>query len=226
MAEKSKIRRYVLFVFVCVLLVPVAYLMRGFYYSAMTIHQLLAENKQLKQAITNLTQEDQIGYAKVIAQETKEGKLFTTVRFVETARDDKLKKILEKDCTIEGDIIHFDALIVKFGDKMVMDGRSRALYLWRRVYGEKMTPENGFAIEQQGAEPERYKDLLKILPVKERGLFWSAIWDLANNPESLKMHGIAAIYGNVTYSKLTKGFVYIFKINSAGQIHPEVVPEM
>ena len=226
MAEKSKIRRYVLLAVVCILLVPVAYLMRGFYYSAMTIHQLLAENKQLKQAITNLMQEDQIGYAKVISQETKEGKLFTTVKFVETARDDKLKKILEKDCTIEGDIIHFDALIVKFGDKMVMDGRSRALYLWRRVYGEKMTPENGFAIEQQGAEPERYKDLLKILPVKERGLFWSAIWDLANNPESLKMHGIAAIYGNVTYSKLTKGFVYIFKINSAGQIHPEVVPEM
>ena len=226
MAEKSKIRRYVFLAAVCVLLVPVAYLIRGFYYSAMTIHELLAENKQLKQAITNLTQEDQIGYAKVTAQETKEGKLFTTVKFVETARDDKLKKILEKDCTIEGDIIHFDALIVKFGDKMVMDGRSRALYLWRRVYGEKMTPENGFAIEQQGAEPERYKDLLKILPVKERGLFWSAIWDLANNPESLKMHGIAAIYGNVTYSKLTKGFVYIFKINSAGQIHPEVVPEM
>jgi hypothetical protein len=226
MAEKSKIRRYVFLAVVCVLLVPVAYLMRGFYYSAMTIHELLAENKQLKQAITNLTQEDQIGYAKVTSQETKEGKLFTTVKFVETARDDKLKKILEKDCTIEGDIIHFDALIVKFGDKMVMDGKSRALYLWRRVYGEKMTPESGFAIEQQGTEPERYKDLLKILPVKERELFWSAIWDLANNPERLKMHGIAAVYGNVTYSKLTKGFVYIFKINSAGQIYPEVVPEM
>jgi hypothetical protein len=226
MAEKSKIRRYVFLAAVCILLVPVAYLMRGFYYSAMTIHELLAENKQLKQAITNLTQEDQIGYAKVTSQETKEGKLFTTVKFVETARDDKLKKILEKDCTIEGDIIHFDALIIKFGDKMVMDGKSRALYLWRRVYGEKMTPESGFAIEQQGTEPERYKDLLKILPVKERELFWSAIWDLANNPERLKMHGIAAIYGNVTYSKLTKGFVYIFKINSAGQIYPEVVPEM
>jgi len=226
MAEKSKIRRYVLLAVVCVLLVPVAYLMRGFYYSAMTIHELLAENKQLKQAITNLTQEDQIGYAKVTAQETKEGKLFTMVKFVETARDDKLKKILEKDCTIEGDIIHFDALIVKFGDKMVMDGKSRALYLWRRVYGEKMTPENGFAIEQQGGEPERYKNLLKILPVKEREIFWSAIWDLANDPERLKMHGITAVYGNAVYSKLSKGFIYIFKISSAGQVYPEVVPEM
>lgn len=226
MEKKLTVHKLLVYILIGIFLIGFAYMARGLYYGVMTVHKLLAENKQLKQAITNLTQEDQIGYAKVTSQETKEGKLFTTVKFVETARDDKLKKILEKDCTIEGDIIHFDALIIKFGDKMVMDGKSRALYLWRRVYGEKMTPESGFAIEQQGTEPERYKDLLKILPVKERELFWSAIWDLANNPERLKMHGIAAIYGNVTYSKLTKGFVYIFKINSAGQIYPEVVPEM
>jgi hypothetical protein len=219
-------KKYILYAMVCVLLVAAAYLMRGFYYSAMTIHALLAENKQLKQAISNLTQEDQIGYAKVISQETKEGKLFTTVQFVETARDDKLKKILEKDCTIEGDIVHFDALIVKFSDKMVMDGKERAMYLWRRVYGEKMTPENGFKIEEPNCEPARYKDILKMLPVKQREIFWSAIWDLANDPERLKIHGITAVYGNAVYSKLQKGFVYIFKINSAGQVWPEIVPQM
>ena len=219
-------KKYILYAMVCVLLVAAAYLMRGFYYSAMTIHKLLAENKQLKQAISNLTQEDQIGYAKVISQETKEGKLFTTVQFVETARNDKLKKIFEKDCTIEGDIVHFDALIIKFSDKMVMDGKERAMYLWRRVYGEKMTPENGFAIEEPNGEPARYKDILKMLPVKQREIFWSAIWDLANDPERLKIHGITAVYGNAVYSKLQKGFVYIFKINSAGQVWPEIVPQM
>ena len=219
-------KKYILYAMVCVLLVAAAYLMRGFYYSAMTIHALFAENKQLKQAISNLTQEDQIGYAKVISQETKEGKLFTTVQFVETARDDKLKKILEKDCTIEGDIVHFDALIVKFSDKLVMDGKERAMYLWRRVYGEKMAPEKGFKIEEPNSEPARYKDILKMLPVKQREIFWSAIWDLANDPERLKMHGITAVYGNAVYSKLQKGFVYIFKINSAGQVYPEIVPQM
>jgi hypothetical protein len=145
---------------------------------------------------------------------------------VETARDDKLKKILEKDYTIEGDVIHFDALIVKFGDKMVMDGRARALYLWRRVYGEKMTPENGFAIEEPGKEPQRYNDLLKALPVREKDVFWSGIWSLANDPEKLKEYDIRAIYGNVVYSRLTKGLIYVFKISSVGQVYPEVVPDM
>ncbi len=78
-------------------LVLVAYLGRGFYYGAKTIHQLLAENKQLKKAITNLTREEQIGYAKVISQQTIDEKLLTTIKFVETARDDKLKTILEKE---------------------------------------------------------------------------------------------------------------------------------
>jgi hypothetical protein len=196
------------------------------YYREITIHQLLAENKNLKHAITNLTREDQIGYAKVLSRHTKDGKLFTTIKFVETARDDKSQAILEKQHTIEGDIIHFDALIVKFGDKVVMDGKTRALYLWRRVYGEKIAPENGFAIEQPDAEPRRYADLLNVLPIKHRQLFWSNIWDLANNPDKLKQFDIEAIYGNVDYMRLAEGLIYIFKINSTGQIYPEVVLDM
>jgi hypothetical protein len=207
-------------------LVAAAYFGRGWLLREMTIHQLLNENKQLKTAITNLTAEEQIGYAKVIKQETKDSKVWTTLRFVETARNDKLKKILEKDYTIEGDIVYFDALIVKFGDKMVMDGKERAMYLWRRVYGEGMAPQNGSAIESPGAEPQRYADLLARLPINQRDLFWSNIWDLANDPEKLKQDGITAIYGNAVYTRLKEGLIYVFKITPTGQLYPEVIPDM
>jgi hypothetical protein len=213
-------------VFLTAVLVVAGYFGRGWLQGQITIRQLLSENKQLKDAITNLTAEEQIGYAKVISQETKDGKDFTTLRFVETARDDKLKKIVEKDYTIEGDIVHFDALIIKFSDKMVMDGRERAIYLWRRVYSEGMAPQDGFPIESPGAEPARYADLLARLPIKQRELFWSSIWDLANDAEKLKEYGITAIYGNVVYSRLKPGLIYIFKISPTGQLYPEVVPDM
>jgi len=226
MAEKRKRLRPLVYVVVGVCLIILAYVGRGFYYGARTIHQLLAENKHLKQAITNLTREEQIGYAKVMAQEAKDGQIFTTIKFVETARDDMLKTILEKEYKIVGDIIHFDALIVKFGDKMVMDGKTKALYLWRRVYGEKMAPEDGFAIEEPGAEPRRYSDLLQALSIKQKQLFWSNIWELANDPEKLKEHDIEAIYGNVVYSRLREGLIYVFKISPTGQVYPEVVPDM
>lgn len=207
-------------------LVTLVYIARCIYPAAVTIRQLLAENKELRRAITNLTAEEQIGYAKIISQEKRNGRFFTTMKFVETARNNKLEKILEKEYTIEGDIIHFDALIVKFGNKMVMDGREKALYLWRRVYGETMAPENGLPIEAAGLGPQRYKDLFRNLPMKHKELFWSNIWDLANNPDNLQEYDIQAIYGNVVYSKLVPGLIYIFKISPTGQVYPEVVPDM
>jgi hypothetical protein len=226
MAGKKMARKILLCVTTIVLVGLLVCMGRGWFYGATTIHRLLTENKHLKTAITNLTIEEQIGYAKVISQENRDGKLLTTVKFVETARDDKFRKILEREYIVEGNIIHFDALIVKFGDKMVMDGKKKALYLWRRVYSESTAPENGMVIEEPDKEPLRYNDLLKLLPIKERNLFWTGIWELANDPDKLKQYDIEAVYGNVVYSKLKKGFIYIFKITSAGQLYPEVVPEM
>ena len=226
MAEKRKRVSLAGLVVTGAILAGFVYMGRGYYHRAMTIHQLLTENKQLKQAITNLTDEDQIGYAKVLGREDVDGQLFTRIKFVETARDDKLTRILEKEYAIPGDVIHFDALIVKFGDKMVMDGKGRALYLWRRIYGDKTPPEKGFDIEEPGAEPQRYADLLAALPIEHRELFWSSIWDLANDPDMLKEHDIDAIYGNVVYTKVEEGLIYVFKINATGQVFTDVVPDM
>jgi hypothetical protein len=200
----------------------------GVYRGGSVLHNLFAENKQLKQALTSLTDEGKIGYAKVLSQQTDEnGKVIsTTLKFVETARDNELQAVLEKEYTVKGDVVHFDALIIKFPNKMVMDGKKRSLYLWRRVYGEQMSPQDGFAIEEPGAEPQRYKELLRELPLKHRELFWSSIWELANDPDLLAQYDIEAIYGNVTYAKLKKGLVYVFRITATGQVYPEVIPEI
>lgn len=196
------------------------------YTGVKTIRDLLKENKKLRQAITNLTHEDQIGYAKVIRQERKGGRLFTTLLFVETSRDDKLKQILRKEYTVEGDVIHFDALIVKFTNQMVLDGKEKSLYLWRRVYGEYMTPSEGFPIENEGEEPLRYRDIMEKLSIRDRVMFWNHIWDLASNPQKLKEFDIDAVYGNVVYTKLREGLIYVFKISATGQVYPETVPVM
>jgi hypothetical protein len=200
----------------------------GIYRGGSALHNLFAENKKLKQALTNLTDESKIGYAKVLSQKIDEkgNVISTTLKFVETARDNELETILEKQYTITGDVVHFDALIVKFGNKMVMDGKKKSLYLWRRVYGEQMSPQQGYPIEEPKVEPQRYKDLLRELPLKHRELFWSSIWELANDPYLLAQYDIEAIYGNVTYAKLKKGLIYVFRITATGQVYPEVIPDI
>jgi len=196
------------------------------FYGTKTVHDLLGDNKKLKAAITSLTHEDQIGFAKVLRQEERDGKLYTTLKFVETARGDMLTKVLEKEYEIEGDVVHFDTLIITFSDQAVMDGKARSLYLWRRIYGEYMNPSEGYPIETYGRSPERYTGLLRDLRQPDQQLFWEAIWDLANDPSALRQHGIKAVYGNAVYKSLRPGLIYVFKIGADGHVYPETVLDM
>lgn len=196
-------------------------------YAGQTTDRFLAENKELKEAITNLTREDQLGYAKVINQRRIDGQPRNTMKFVETAREDKLKKVLEREYTIEGDVVHFDVLAVKFRSRMVIDGKATALFLWRRVYGNKMMPEEDFVIEQPGSEPQRYSGLLEALPAKQGQEFWSYIWgDLADDTEELKEYDIEAANVNVVSSRLRKGLIYVLKVSPTGQVYCETIPDI
>ena len=212
---------------VILLLLVLAGLFGGaLFYGTKTVHDLFENNRKLKQAIANLTHTDQIGYAKVINQEEENGTLYTKLRFVETARDNKQETVLTRQYTIEGDVVHFDALIVTFDGQMVMGGGKRALYLWRRVYGEHMAPSEGYPIEVAARAPARYADFLDNLPVDAQEMFWDTIWNLANDPEALEKHGIKAVYGNAVYKKLRPGLIYVFKISAGGHVYPETVPDL
>jgi len=196
------------------------------FFTNRTIEELLTENTHLKQAITHLREETQIGYAKVVSQDTRDGQLFTRLMFVETLPNDPLTPVLKKEYEVQGDIAHFDALIVKFGQERVMDGREKALYLWRRIYGEHQTPESGLAINPEGQEPARYGDLCEKLSLQDRDLFWTHIWTLSNDPNHLSDLGVQAIYGNAVYHKLQPGLIYVFKIDNTGSLYPEIIPDL
>jgi hypothetical protein len=218
------VRRTFLWLMLLCVLIVLGIIGRGFWLASRTIFDLLTKNSQLKAAISNLTAESQIGLARVIRQERKDGRLLTRVRFIETARDNPSRQILTREYDIEGDIVHFDALIVKFDNRYVADGKGRALYLWRRIYGEHTTPASANPIEEAGVEPKRYDELLAKLSLRDRKLFWTEIWNLSNDPNHLKSAGIQAIYGNDVYASLVPGLLYVFKIGNAGQFYVEAVP--
>jgi hypothetical protein len=219
----SPIGRIILALAILAALIVAAIIGSAFLTAGRTIFGLLSENRKLKQAISNLTAEGEIGYAKVVSQSQRDGKTITHVLFVETDRDDPARHILEKEYPIEGDIVHFDALVVRFPDDYVMDGKGRALYLWRRVYGETMKPADGFPIEEAGAEPARYAPLFEQLPLRDRTLFWSEIWQLANDLNRLRAAGVQGVYGNALYTKLQPGMLYLFKFRNTGQLYLETV---
>ena len=198
----------------------------SFLWSTLTIRDLLTENRRLREALSNLTREEQIGYAKVLGQEQRDGKLFTRLRLVQTARDNPLERVGQYDIEVEGDVVHFDALVVKFDNRLVQSGDERALFLWRRVYGEHQAPADGFSIEEPGVPAARYREVFAPLKLEEELMFWDAIWSLATDPTRLQEYGVRATYGSVVYTRLRPGLIYAFKITATGQLYPEVVPDL
>lgn len=203
----------------------------GFFYitfssTGSTIYNLLTENSRMREAISNLTEVEQIGYAKVLEQETRDGTLYTRLLFVVTDPEDQTRRLLEKEYEIEGDVIHFDALIVRFNPVVVMDGKEKTLYLWRRIYGENQTPSEGFPIEIEGEEPKRYAEFFDKLNIRQREMFWDEIWKLANDPQHLSAAGIEAIYGQGVYTQVRPGLIYVFNLGADGSFTPKTIPAL
>ena len=188
-----------------------------------SIRELLTENKRLKEAISNLTETDRIGAARVVSKELRDGRLYTKLVFGEYDRHTGRRFIQKKTFEIHGDIVHFDALIVKFGDPLIKQGE-KSLFIWRRIYGDKTAPEQGQPINDPNEAPKRYTDLFDGLPENQEKMFWDSMWELAHDRDKLEQYGITAIYGSGPYIRVEPGFLYIFKFTSTGLIYPEIQP--
>ncbi|MGL4853709.1 MAG: hypothetical protein ACRC37_00435, partial [Lentisphaeria bacterium] len=193
------------------------------YSTVSSFKEIILENKQLREAVNHLTSEDPIAYVKVIHQEIVDGKIKSTLKFVEVAPHDSTKIIQEHQLVINGDVAHFDALIIKFSNQFVTSGQEKALYIWRRIYDANTAPENGYLLNLVGKQPPAYEQVFGKLKPADRHTFWQGIWSLADSPDKLKSLGIQVIYGSTVYYRLKPGFIYVLKLSSQGQIIPQPV---
>lgn len=224
MSKKARSGKIIVTLLVLAALATAGVLGVAFYFSSSSIHSLLTENHKLNRAIRNLTDEQQIGFATLKSRSRNElGEVESLVRFVQTAPGHPDKIVSEELFVVEGEVIHFDALIVKFSDAFVKDGKGRALYLWRRIHGDDEAPSEGDLIQSPGEAPERYEAITQSLRLNNRPVFWEAIWDLANDPQQLSEYGIKAVFGNAIYTRMEPDKVYLFKISPTGQIYPSVL---
>lgn len=224
MSKKARSGKIMVKLLVLAVLATAGILGVAFYFSTSTIHDLLTENHKLNKAIKNLTKEEQIGFVTLKSRSRNElGETESLIRFVQTAPGKPDEIVSEELFVVKGEVIHFDALIVKFSDDYVKDGKGRALYLWRRIYGESDAPAGGQLIQGTGRAPERYSAITRSLRLKDQVVFWDAVWDLANDPQQLSEYGVTAVFGNAIYSRIEPDKVYLFKISPTGQIYPDVL---
>jgi hypothetical protein len=176
-----------------------------------------AELRRLREVIDRLQAERRIAEIHVLRQDAQT----TTFRFREVRPDGA--PLHERDFTIQGDVVYFDALVIKFEHAYVEQGdhlRGRSLYLFERVFGEHQEPAQGFRLDE--GVPIAYRVNASGPPSKFEQELWADFWKFALDPRAARAKGIRVAQGEAVRTKLRKGLVYRLTIEAAGGINVTV----
>lgn len=183
------------------------------------------EIERLSTAIRFLKVDHRVAQVDVLRQgpAPETGKRVTEISFVEV---DSSGKPIEKPrfFTIEGDVVHVAALVVKFADQYVEAGdplRSTSICLFKRIYGDKQPPEKGFELDPVGSRPAAYHGGQQMSDW-EREL-WSKFWDYSNDPETAKKAGVRAAHGEAVFQEMRPGKRYKVLLRASGGL--TIIPE-
>lgn len=183
----------------------------------------ILQDKELKEALRNLKEEETIATVKVHNIEEKEGRVFTTFSFIESNQENN-KVYSNQKITLEGKEFYFGLFTVNFNYSSVEKGKKESLYFWRKAFSDKVSPENGVQLDPKGTAPLRYGEVTNHLEYKESELFWKSLWALNTNPESLAEHNIRASQGIAPSIVPKEGWLYHINISNTGKV--EVLTEL
>lgn len=189
-----------------------------------TLQKDIAEKQkqieQLRTTVRLLKVQRRLAHLEVLSQgkSPQTGQLETRLRFVEV--DDSGKPIDQpREFTIEGDVVHVGALVIKFADEYVEANdnlRGASICLFHRLYGEKQPPEKGFSLDPVGSRPAVYQTGQQMTDW-EREL-WKNFWEYSNDPAKARQAGIRAAHGDAVYQQLRPGKRYKVLLRSTGEL--------
>jgi hypothetical protein len=183
------------------------------------VAKLESETLRLKTFLKLLEHTERRAQLEVISQ-TKDaaGETVNKLRFTEL---DPLGGVVgaQRELEIKGDEVYLDTLIIKFEDHFVEQSdplKGNALLLFRRIFTNRVKPDDGFVLDKNGVPPEIYAGNTAPSPF-ERDL-WTRFWKVANDEQLAKQAGVKAMHGQSVYGKLMPNMVYTLLMRSTGEM--------
>jgi len=143
------------------------------------------------------------------------GKIETAVRF-EDLDGDGMPIGEPAEYSLPGKVAYVESLVIKFDDDYVEQGdvwRGTSICLFRRLFSEQQSPDEGFPLDQVGERPQAYTD------DRDPGLvdkLWLRFWDYANDSQAAADAGVRAIHGEAPFIELRPGASYVVELRSSG----------
>ena len=190
---------------------------------AAEIVRLEAQKKHLEDFVTRLTRERRMAELVVTQQGYKDGGITTsTLLFSEIARDGI--RLPPKFFTIEGNVVHVDAMVIKFERDFIEKDdplRGHNIALFYRLYGDRQAPADGFPIDDPGQPPQVYRDSSpKSEDLREfEARLWKNFWRLADDAGYRKENGVRLAQGESPWRFVYPDYVYTLSIEGGGSVN-------
>ena len=193
------------------------------------VHRRLEENRILKKVIERLSADSRIAEVLVTQSRYDEERkqIETTIKFLEY--DSEGKPMAPRYFTFRGNLIQFQALVVRFQDALVRAGdkiRGKSAYLFMKAFVLNGAQTQEFDLTQAHQIPQGYK-VPGVQSEFERKL-WEEFWSYALDPKMRGKNGIKNAQIEAPGSMFLPGTIYTLKIEHAGgiRIDTQPVPEI
>jgi hypothetical protein len=186
------------------------------------------ETEILKQIVARLTADSRV--AEVVVedhQKDAEGRLASlTLKILEF--DVHGKPLTPRRCTFtKNDVIHFEALVIRLDDRLVMEGEGKSVHLFRRAFALSPTDRTyeacdinlpqevpgGYAIQGAGGE---------LAAGEQR--FWRAFWELALDEERRAQAGVKNAQIEAPATRFVPDMVYRLRLEADGGLFLDATP--
>ena len=151
--------------------------------SGFWVHGWLERNRVLRDIVKRLSAESRAAEVLVTKSEFDETtkKIRTTIKFLEY--DAEGKPLAPKYFSFQGNLIQFQALVIRFQDRLVKSGdklRGKSAYLFLKAFVLDGANTQVFDITKQEEVPRGYK--VTDANVKIEQAFWEEFWDYSFYP--------------------------------------------
>jgi hypothetical protein len=174
---------------------------------------------QLQQIVQRLGAERRVADVMVTDQQAIDGTLRTTILFVEYGPSGT--SLPAKRFTIDGNMVHLDALVVKFEGRFVEQNdplRGHSIALFTRLYGDSQSPAQAFHVDEPGQAPAVYRDADPKVSEFEQEL-WQNFWRLADDASYRERSGVKVAQGEGVWRPFEPGRLYTITLESNGGLN-------
>jgi hypothetical protein len=184
--------------------------------------QLEKEKQQLQTVVQRLSDEKRVAEVLVTDQKTVDGTLRTTLLFDEYKHDGST--LPPRLFTIEGNIAHIDAMVIKFDRGLIAQNdplRGRSVALFHRLFGDKQSPQQAFAIDPPGQPPAIYRGD-PTEPATQAAFekeLWQNFWRLAEDKDYRQSKGVRIANGQGIWGPFSPDRLYIITLDSDGGLN-------